>query len=478
MNPVPAPASTPTDGWTALRRATVAGGVLLVTLNAFEAIAVATAMPTVAAKLGALAGYPVAFAIPMAASVIAMVCAGTWADVRGPRVVLLTGVTLFVGGLLLAGAAPSMPVLIVGRTIQSLGSGLDMVALYVIIAAMFPESLRPKVFVWTSAAWVGPSLFGPPLAGLLVTQVSWRWVFFVAAVFAVPAAALLVPVLRRLPGIDGHRHAGAGFTRRAGAAVAAATGACLLSLAAHWSAVLGIGLLVVGIALLVRSAPKLVPAGTYRLRRGIGSVIMSRALLGAAFSGTDVYLPLMLTGQHGMSPTAAGLALTSGALSWSAAAWVSGRIRTDDGRRRSIRIGFGALTVGIAVCLIAAIPAIPAIVVYLGWFVAGCGMGLAYSPLTVLVMGMSADSEQGRNSSALQTNETLTSSVLLAISAVLFGYLVSVSPTGAFAVGIALALLFALLGSVSANRLQPNAGEGGAVGDAGNRPAPEDLLAR
>lgn len=449
------PPSSATAGWTPFRRATVAGIVLLITLNAFEAIAVSTAMPTVAAKLNGLAGYPVAFAIPMAASVVAMVCAGSWADARGPRVVLLTGVTLFVAGLLVAGSSPSMQLLILGRTVQSLGTGLAIVAVYVVIAAVFPESLRPKVFVWTSAAWVGPSLFGPPLAGFLVTQVSWRWVFFIAALFSVPALALLIPVLRRLPAIGHDRPSTAGSGRRIVAAVGAAVGACLLSLSAHRSPAIGGVLVVIGVLLLVLAAPRLVPPGTFRARPGIASVIVSRGLLGAAFSGTDVYLPLMLTGQHGMSPGEAGLALTAGAVSWSAAAWVGGRITNNVGRRHAARIGFAALAVGIAVCLVAAGPTTPALLVYIGWLIGGAGIGLAYSQLTVLTMGLSADSEQGRNSSALQTNETLTSSVVLAVSAVLFGYLVPVSHTLAFSVGIALALVCALLGSLTTRRLRP-----------------------
>lgn len=466
------PVDTPsiaTAGWTPFRRATVAGIVLLITLNAFEAIAVSTAMPTVAAKLNGLAGYPVAFAIPMAASVVAMVCAGSWADARGPRVVLLTGITLFVAGLLVAGSSPTMQLLILGRTVQSLGTGFAMVAVYVMIAAVFPESLRPKVFVWTSAAWVGPSLFGPPLAGFLVTQTSWRWVFFIAALFSIPAFALLIPVLRRLPAIGAGHRAAVGSGGRIVAAVGAAVGACLLSLSAHRSPALGAGLVVVGVALLIVAAPRLVPPGTYRVRRGIASVIVSRGLLGAAFCGTDVYLPLMLTGQHGMSPGEAGLALTAGAISWSAAAWVGGRITTDASRRRTIRIGFAALAVGIVVCLLAAAPATPAVLVYLGWLIGGAGIGLAYSPLTVLTMGLSADAEQGRNSSALQTNETLMSSVLLAVSAVLFGYLVPVSHTLAFSVGIALALVCALLGSLTARRLRPD-DAAGADTNAGRRP--------
>ncbi len=67
-----------------LRTLTV-GAVSLVSLWAFEAMAVATAMPTVAAALDGLAGYALAFGLPMATSVLAMVASGVWSDAADRR---------------------------------------------------------------------------------------------------------------------------------------------------------------------------------------------------------------------------------------------------------------------------------------------------------------------------------------------------------------------------------------------------------
>lgn len=65
-----------------LRSLTV-GSVALVSLGAFEAVAVATAMPTVAAALDGLSGYALAFGLPLATSALGMVVAGAWSDARG-----------------------------------------------------------------------------------------------------------------------------------------------------------------------------------------------------------------------------------------------------------------------------------------------------------------------------------------------------------------------------------------------------------
>ncbi|MFX5777029.1 MFS transporter, partial [Acinetobacter baumannii] len=65
-------------------RATTIGMVALVALHAFEALAVAAAMPTVAEALDGLRLYALAFGGTLATSVIGMTLAGRWADRHGP----------------------------------------------------------------------------------------------------------------------------------------------------------------------------------------------------------------------------------------------------------------------------------------------------------------------------------------------------------------------------------------------------------
>ena len=66
-----------------------------------------------------------------------------WTDRRSPVAPLLTGVALFLAGLVVAGLAGSMPVLVAGRVVQGIGSGLYSVVLYVVVARVYPEASRP-----------------------------------------------------------------------------------------------------------------------------------------------------------------------------------------------------------------------------------------------------------------------------------------------------------------------------------------------
>ena len=90
---------------------------------------------------------------------------------------LYAAVALFVLGLVIAGLAATMPMLVVGRLVQGLGAGGQTVALYVVVARVYPPEMHGRVFAAFSAAWVVPSLVGPFLAGAVTEYLHWRWVF-------------------------------------------------------------------------------------------------------------------------------------------------------------------------------------------------------------------------------------------------------------------------------------------------------------
>src|SRR6201991_1856851 len=228
----------PTEGILAppYRAATI-GMVALISLIAFEALAVTTAMPTVARELNGLKAYALAFGGVLATSVIGMALSGRWSDRKGPAPAVWTGLLGFVAGLLIAGFAHNMPTLLIGRLVQGLGAGCLSPALYVIVARLYPESLRPKVFASFSAGWVIPALIGPAISGAFVEHVGWRWVFLAVPVLALPAAAALRQPLRSLASPT---HASDDKPGRLLSAFGASVGACLLFVAGQehdWLAV-------------------------------------------------------------------------------------------------------------------------------------------------------------------------------------------------------------------------------------------------
>jgi MFS family permease len=179
-----------------LVRALTIGSVALISLSAFEALAVATVMPAVAADLNGLTLYAVGFGAPVASGVVGMALAGLWGDASGPRRPLQVGVLVLCLGLVIAGTAPSMPVFVAGRAVQGLGAGTLSVSIYVLVGRVVPEPLRPRLFGFFAAAWVLPAIVGPVISGLILHAFGWRTVFLLVPTLAVPALLLMQPALR------------------------------------------------------------------------------------------------------------------------------------------------------------------------------------------------------------------------------------------------------------------------------------------
>lgn len=414
----------------------------LVTIIAFEAMAISTAMPSVARDLDAVRSYGLAFSVMLTASMLGIVLAGVWSDLRGPLPSLFVGQVLMAAGSAVAGLAPTFTILLAGRLVAGLGAGLIVVALYVVIGRAYPDALRPKVFSWVSAAWVLPSLIGPPIAGWLASTWSWRWVFLI--VLAPIAATLAIvatqrdrispePAADHAGPVDHPRpsdHAGpsdrSGHRRLALLGLGVAVSAGLMQwgsdqlVPAHPLPVILAVSGLIGVAL---SAPRLVTAGALRMTRGLPAVMMSRFLLTAAFNGAITFIPLMLVNERQLSLTTAGLTLSVGSLGWSFGSFVQGHRLMGDRRSELVVAGGAALTVG--VLLLAAVAGFGwhYYVVGLATAVCGLGMGLAMSSTSVLSLALSRVSEHGRTSSSLQLADVLGSVMGISVAGAVFAAL-------------------------------------------------------
>lgn len=429
----------------------VAGIVAVILLIAFEAMAVATAMPRAVAELHGLSFYAWSFSGYLVASLFAMVAAGEMCDEVGPRWPLIGGVVLFTAGLLVAGTAVNMAVFVGGRAVQGLGGGAVIVAIYVVVARAFDESMRPRVFAAMSSAWVLPSVIGPAVAGVVADDLSWRWVFLGVAVLVVPAVLVMWPAL---PGLDGGTRSVRSGRKRSALLVAIGVGS--LQYAGQRLDRYGLAFLVVGGVLVAVSLPKLLPRGTLRFARGLPATVAMRGVLAGSFFGAETFVPLMLITQRGVSTTDAGLALTGGALGWAAGSWFQSRPSRTVPRYRLVRFGCCFVAVAIAMVALVLLPAVPTYVAALGWIVGGVGMGMAMASVSLLMLRYSRPADQGINSAALQLADSLFAVVCIGLGGAIYASALRHpgSHTWAFWVIDAVMVGVAIIGVVAAGQLR------------------------
>jgi len=455
------PTRDPADSlWRADRRALTTGLVLTVTLIGFEALAISTVMPIVSKELGGLELYGWVFSAFFLGSLIGIVVVGGAIDRGGLAVPYGVGLALFAVGLLVGGLAPSMLVLVAARFVQGLGAGTLQPIAYVAIGRTLPDALRPRMFATLSTAWVLPGVIGPAIAGSVGEHIGWRFVFLGLLPLIALAGALTLGALRAMVPAS---------VRTDVAAVAARRGRLPLALAVA----LGAGLLTVGLTtgqpvptvilgmaglvILLFALRRLTPAGTLLARPVLPAAILLRGILTCAFFGVDAFVALTLVGWRGVSATEAGIALTAATIAWTAGAWIQARGATRWPTHRFVQAGFAVVVIGIAGMLPALDPELPWLVAIPAFGIAGLGMGLAYSPLALIVLREASVDTQGASTSAL----SLTESVGTALGTGITGAIVAASvrstgePAQGLAVGFSVAIGVALVGLALTGRLRP-----------------------
>jgi MFS family permease len=409
------------------RRALTVGLVLTITFVASEALAVVTVMPVVARDLGGLSLYGWVFSGFMLGSVVGIVAAGREADRRGPAVPFVAGVVLFGSGLAVAGLAPSMGVLVAGRVLQGVGAGAVPSVAYAAIGRSLPTSLRARMMAVLSTAWVAPGLAGPAISAEVARLFGWRWVFLGLLPIVAVAGGIAVPALIRLgppataegPGkfntaagakehrmIDGLRTAAGATMILAGLSLVAGAGPGRLA-----GVLGGLGLITAGAAVGLPALRRLVPPGTLAARPGLPATILTRGLLTFTFFGADAYVTLTMTVVRHRTPVLAGIAVTGATLAWTVGAWVQARLSDTWAGRRLVRCGLVTVLAGIAGMVLVLQPAVPVAEGLAAWTVAGLGMGLAYAPISLMMLRNAPPGQEGRVSASLNLADVLGTAI-------------------------------------------------------------------
>ncbi|MGB6059162.1 MAG: MFS transporter [Microthrixaceae bacterium] len=323
--------------------------VSLVTVVAFESLAISTVMPIVEADLGEIQLYGWVFSAFYMGTLIGVVVGGNAVDHVRPIGPMMVGIAVFMAGLVAGGLAPSMEVLVAGRFLQGLGAGVVPAVSYVVVARGFPDQLHPQVFAAMSTAWIMPALVSPLLASVVARHVGWRWVFLglipvtaVVAAIGGPAVAKVddTPRLSPSPGPAQSSPSSAPSQSSSSSALSSApvrsspllrvfvlaTGAtaAIIGLGLD-DLVLGLPLAAVGLVVMIPAFTRLTPPGTLAARPRLPATILIRGLLTFSFFSADAFLSLAVTSIRHRTTIYAGFALVASSVFWTVGSWVQAR---------------------------------------------------------------------------------------------------------------------------------------------------------
>jgi MFS family permease len=439
------------------RRSLQVGLVAVVTLVAFESLAVTTILPEIEADLGGVAWYGWVTSAFFLGTMIGIVFAGDQADRRGAGRPYVIGLTLFAVGLVIGGLSPSMPALVVGRFVQGFGAGVVPAIGYVAIGRAFSVQERPKMFAILSTAWVVPGLVGPVLAERIAQGVGWRWVFLGLIPLVVVAGAAVVPAMMRIgPSATAAPSPVRFVRRRLVEAVRVAIGTALLVAGLTFDRWFLVPAAVVGLAVGLGPLRRLTPAGTLRAAPGLPAVIASRGAITFVFFGLDAFVPYALTSGRDRSTLVASIAVTVTTVAWTIGAWIQQRWIGRLGEAWFVRAGYLLLAPGVALAAIAALlDGAPFWLIHVGGVGAGLGMGFAYSAHAQLTF-RSVDAHQvGSATASLQLCDNLGIALGTGVvgAAVALGDDVGWAPGAAVAIAWAVPVVVAASGVVLSRRL-------------------------
>lgn len=314
---------------------------------------------------------------------------GAAADQFGRRLMFIVGVSIFAAASIGCGLASSVAMLIAMRAAQGTGAALLIPCALALIGAAFDEQARgAAIGIWAGASAIAAGV-APLLGGWLVDHSSWRMIFLINPVVAVPTlwiAFARVPESRNpdaSPGVDwrGALLAVLGLGSLVYGLIDSST-LGWLNVGVMSAVALGVVLLLAFVLAERSASSPMMPLELFRSRRFSGINLLTLLLygaLGAAF----FFLPYLLIQARGYSATAAGAAYVPFTLVVGVLSHWSGRLESRIGARWLLIIG-PALT-GAGFALLGggegSYPVTLASMTMLGF-----GMGLAVAPLTTTVI--------------------------------------------------------------------------------------------
>jgi MFS family permease len=374
---------------------------------------------------------------------------GKLGDVVGRRFTCVASILIFGLASLMCALAPSIGILLAGRTLQGIGGGGLIVTAVSGVAVIFTREELVRRQIWMTAVFGISSLAGPPAGAFMATAWGWRSIFYVNLPICV--IALLVGVWG-LP-----KEKGQGSLKRfdyPGALAIVVAGSALVGIGSSTTIArnpaYAVPLLVVAALAVIflvwwerRVSEPLIPPGLFRIET-LRQTLTTTLVIGITLFGTFTFVPLALISGARIGTETVGtmlLALTIGQLV--IITFFSVLVR----RNRNLAMWtMLALVMGIVgLALLTILPLLShsaaIAVAVIGLALAGAALGLSLQVLTLIGQASATPEQIGQ----VMGTFTFTRQLGGALGAAGFGSVILLAPEGATGPAVVLGIATVLL---------------------------------
>ncbi|HDZ3350894.1 TPA: MFS transporter [Staphylococcus aureus] len=297
---------------------TVIALILIMFMSAIESSIISLALPTIKQDLNAGNLISLIFTAYFIALVIANPIVGELLSRFKIIYVAIAGLLLFSIGSFMCGLSTNFTMLIISRVIQGFGSGVLMSLSQIVPKLAFEIPLRYKIMGIIGSVWGISSIIGPLLGGGILEFATWHWLFYINIPIAIIAIILVVWTFH-FP--EEETVAKSKFDTKGLTLFYVFIGLIMFALLNQQLLLLNFLSFILAIVVAIRlfkvekhvSSPFL---PVVEFNRSITLVFITDLLTAICLMGFNLYIPVYLQEQLGLSPLQSGLVIFPLSVAW------------------------------------------------------------------------------------------------------------------------------------------------------------------
>ncbi|MBU4971014.1 multidrug efflux MFS transporter SdrM [Staphylococcus aureus] len=395
--------------------------ILIMFMSAIESSIISLALPTIKQDLNAGNLISLIFTAYFIALVIANPIVGELLSRFKIIYVAIAGLLLFSIGSLMCGLSTNFTMLIISRVIQGFGSGVLMSLSQIVPKLAFEIPLRYKIMGIVGSVWGISSIIGPLLGGGILEFATWHWLFYINIPIAIIAIILVIWTFH-FP--EEETVAKSKFDTKGLTLFYVFIGLIMFALLNQQLLLLNFLSFILAIVVAIRlfkvekhvSSPFL---PVVEFNRSITLVFITDLLTAICLMGFNLYIPVYLQEQLGLSPLQSGLVIFPLSVAWITLNFNLHRIEAKLSRKVIYLLSFTLLLVSsIIISFGIKLPLLIAFVLIL----AGLSFGYIYTKDSVIVQEETSPLQMKK----MMSFYGLTKNLGASIGSTIMGYLYAI----------------------------------------------------